>query len=108
MQRGGESHGASVRGVANIGAAERGVRNPADGQDAAARGELVGEEAPVGDLTPGRGAVRGLGAGMRRDDVPEENVLVDAEVGEYAMDDRRGRLGRSAAGEEPLGRERDS
>ena len=45
---------------------------------------------------------------MGRDDVPQENVVGEAELGERALDDRRGRLARPAARELALGRERDS
>ncbi len=44
---------------------------------------------------------------MRGDDVPEEHVLLQAELGEHAMDDGRARLGRARAGELTLRRERD-
>jgi acylphosphatase len=45
---------------------------------------------------------------MRRDDVPEQDVVLEAELAEDAVHDRRRRLGGTTAGELPLGRERDS
>ena len=107
MERGGERGCPAVRGMANVGAAERGVRDPSDGHYAAACGDLVGEDAALGDLTTRRRAIRGLAARMRRDDVPEQDVVFDAELGQDTMNDRRGRLSRPTAGEKPLGGERD-
>src|SRR5262245_56531322 len=45
---------------------------------------------------------------MRRNDVPEEHVVGDAELGQDTMDDRRARLRRTRARQLPLGRERDA
>ena len=70
-------------------------------------GEL-GEERPRrGDLCARRRTIRGLRSRMGRDEVPEQDVVLGAELVEDAVDDRRGRLGRAAAGQLPLGRERD-
>src|SRR5581483_8624131 len=45
---------------------------------------------------------------MCRHDVPEQHVLLDAELREHAVDDRRRRLRRAVAGQLPLGGERDA
>ena len=45
---------------------------------------------------------------MRRDDVPEEDVLDQLELGESTMDDRRRRLCWPCTGELTLRRERDA
>ena len=45
---------------------------------------------------------------MGRHDVPEQHLLVELELGEDAVDDRRRRLGRPGAGELTLGGERDA
>jgi hypothetical protein len=45
---------------------------------------------------------------MCRNHVPEQHVLLEAELGEHAVDDRRRRLRGPAAGELTLGRERDA
>jgi hypothetical protein len=45
---------------------------------------------------------------MRRDDVPEQDVVDELQLGEHPLDDRRRRLGRTRPGELPLGRERDT
>jgi hypothetical protein len=42
---------------------------------------------------------------MRRDDVPEQHVLLDVELSEHAMNDRRRRLGGPGAGNLALRRE---
>jgi len=39
---------------------------------------------------------------MRRDDVPEQDALLEPKLGEDAVDDRRARLGRAAPGQLPL------
>ena len=94
-----------MRRMADVRAAEDAVGHAADGDCAAARGELAQERQPALDLGAGGPAIRGRRARVRRDDVPEEDIVLDAELGEDAVDDRRGRLGRAAAGELPLGRE---
>lgn len=107
MQRGGERRRSSVRGMAHVRPADRCVRHTADRQHAPTDRELVGEDPALGDLTSRRHAVRRRGAGMGGDDVPEQYIALDAELGEDTVDDRRCRLGRPAPGEEALRRERD-
>jgi hypothetical protein len=53
-------------------------------------------------------AVRGLGSRMRRDDIPEQNVLDHPEPGKYPVHDGRTRFSRACASELPLGREGNS
>jgi len=43
---------------------------------------------------------------VRRYDIPEQDVVLEPELGEHAMDDRRRRLGWAGARELTLGRER--
>ena len=45
---------------------------------------------------------------MRRHDVPEQHVVLDPELPQDPVHDRRGRLGGAIAGQLPLGRERES
>ena len=45
---------------------------------------------------------------MRRDEIPEDDVVSEAELGEDPLHDRRACLGGPAPGELPLGREGDS
>ena len=78
---------------------------PADGQEAASPCELVQERAGRHDLRLRGPPVRGRRAGMGRDDVPAEGLQL--QFGERPLDDRRRRLGRAAAGEVTLRRERD-
>ena len=62
------------------------------------------------DLLARRPSVRGRTAGlmrMGRHDVPEQDVLLDPQLGQRAVNDRRRRLRRPAAGEQPLRGERD-
>ncbi len=44
---------------------------------------------------------------MRRHDVPEQHLVLDAELGEHAVHDRRRRLGRAGTRELALGSERN-
>ena len=44
---------------------------------------------------------------MCRDDIPEQDVVLEPELAQNAVNDRRARLGRAATRELPLGRERD-
>src|SRR5215211_8296554 len=45
---------------------------------------------------------------MRRHDIPEEHSVGEAELGEHAVDDGRGRLAGRLPGELPLGGERNA
>src|SRR5438132_7218740 len=92
-------------GVADIRGARDPLGQPADGQDPAAGGELLEERERGSDLGRRRAAVRARRARMSGDDVPAERVQL--ELRQCPLDDRRGRLGRTAARELALGRERD-
>jgi len=83
------------------------MRDTPDCEHAASGGELVGVDAPFGNLASRRGAVRRRRARVRRDDVPEEDIILDAELGQDAVDDCRGRLGGATTGEQALRRERN-
>src|SRR5215471_4240553 len=82
-------------------------RDASDRDRAAPSGDVGEKGCARLDLASGRSAVRGLGPGVRRHDVPEQHLVLDAELGEDAMDDRCGRLGRAGAGQLALGREGD-
>ena len=72
-------------------------------------GELVQERPRSSDLRSVRPAVRrGLARTVRvgGHDVPEQDVFLDPELAEHAMDDRRSRLGRSSACQLTFRRER--
>src|SRR5207237_3067555 len=87
---------------------ERGFRAAADGDDAASSRKLEGERNAGGDLVaPGRPVGR-RGSRVRRDDVPEQDALLEAELGQDAVHDGRARLGRAAARELALGGEREA
>ena len=94
--------------MAYVGAAERGLRDSADGDDAASRGELVGEHTSAEDLFARGRTVRGRGAGVRRNDVPEQDVVGEIELIEHAVDDRRRRFRRTGPRQLPLGSEGDA
>src|SRR5438132_2454392 len=79
---------------------------PADGHDPASEGQFLEEGTRGVDFDAYRAPVRGRRPGMRRDDVPAERL--ELQFREDALDDRRGRFGRAAAGELPLGGERDA
>ena len=59
------------------------------------------------DLGAGRLPVRLRRARMRRDEVPEQDVVLEPELRERPLHDRRGRLRRPAAGQLALGGERN-
>lgn len=90
---------ASARGVADPREPQSALGDAADGDNASSLGERREELDAGGDLSIRRLSVRGRGPRMRRHDVPEEDVVLDPELVEHAVDDRRARLGRSRAGE---------
>src|SRR6266566_6703169 len=91
--------------MANVRCVERGGGETADGDRDPSAGQLVEERSGRLDLGPRRTPVEGLAAGMRRDDVPEQHVVLDAELRKHAVNDRRGRLGRAVPRELALGGE---
>ena len=93
--------------MAHVLAAERGVRDTTDRDDAAPTRELGEERSACFHLRASGPAVVRLGSGMRRHDVPEEDVVLELQVGERLADDRGRRLRRPGAGELALGREGD-
>ena len=94
--------------MADVRSARRRGGNPADREDAAPFGEALDERNAGLDLGAGRATVRGLGAGVGRDRVPAERLLLEAELGEDGADDRRRRLGGAGAGQLALRGERDA
>jgi hypothetical protein len=94
--------------MTDVGRAENGLGKPSYRKDAPPAGELEREGEPGCHFAAPRESIRSLGAGMRRDDIPEQDVLLEPKLRENAVDDRRAGLGRPAAGELPLRRERDS
>src|SRR5262249_23993329 len=87
------------------------LRQPSHGdQGAAARYTLEVPEGDI-DLEARRPPIRIRTSGlvrMCRDDIPEQHVVLDAQLVEDAVDDRRPRLRGAAAGQLPLRRERDA
>src|SRR6266508_4740796 len=96
---------AAVRGVANVRVAQHGLREPTDGNGAASFRELAQEGQAGLDLGAGWPAVRRLRPRMRRHDVPEEDVVFEAELGEDAVDDGCSGLGGPFPGQLALGGE---
>ena len=94
--------------MADIRIAEDKVGQPPHGDHPAVAGELAKERQPGLDLGPRRTAIRGLRAGMGGNDVPEEHLLFDPELGKRAMHDRRRGLGRPGTGQLTLGGEGDA
>src|SRR5437764_8063411 len=93
--------------MADVGRAENGLGDASNRDHPAASRELSRKRDACGDLAaPGR-PVRALGARMRRDDVPEQDALLEAELGQDAVDDRRARFRRADAGQLPFGGEGD-
>src|SRR4051812_24792155 len=93
--------------VTQVRSAERGLRAAADGNYAAASGQLAGERKARLDLGAAGSPVRGRAARMGGDDVPEQHALLELQLRQHAMDDGRARLRGAAAGELALGGERD-
>ncbi len=93
-EAGAEGGRAAVGRVADVRPAEPALGEAADGDQAPAGRELGEKRRRVVDLSAGGRAVRALGPGMRGDEVPEEDVVGDAELVEDAVNDRRCRLGR--------------
>ena len=80
----------------------------ADGDDSAAARHL-GEKRPRRlDLGTRRPAVRSFGTGMRGHDIPEQHIVLDPELAQDSVHDRRRRLARPCACQLLLGRERDA
>src|SRR5438105_3063586 len=100
-----ERRRAAVRGMADVRCAGDLLGEPADGDDPPTGHERGEEAAGVVDLGPGRRPVRARRSGMRRHDVPEQHLLLEPELVQDAVDDRRGRLGRPRPGQLPLGGE---
>jgi hypothetical protein len=87
------------------------MREPTDCDRPAAGGELHEEVHRLQYFGLRGRAVRQRLAGtvgVRRDDVPQQDVVLELELREHAPDDRRRRLGRAGAGELALGRERQA
>jgi hypothetical protein len=87
--------------------AESRFGDAADREHAAALCELTCKRHASLDLVAGRPSIRTLRSRMGRDDVPEQNVVLDIEVRENAVDDRRGRLARAGSRQLAFGCERD-
>ena len=95
--------------MADVASADDRVGQPADGDRPATGRELVEEAHCLEYFGFRRPAVRPRLprlVRMRRHDIPKEDVLLEPELGEHAMDDRGRRLRRALARELALGRER--
>ena len=98
MERGGERGRAAARRMAHVGAAERAVRDAADGDDLPARRELVGEDAALARPRGRVGARFEISVpGCVGTTFQRSTSSLEPELGEDAVDDRRRRLGRPAA-----------
>jgi hypothetical protein len=100
-----------VGGVPDVRSAEHGMSQAPDCDHTPSTGELDEKCPPTVDLDTRRAPIRVRTAGqmrMRRHQVPEKDVLLEAQVGEDAMDDGRGGLAGSATRQLTLGCERDA
>jgi hypothetical protein len=86
---------------------EGSLGHAADGDDAPPLCERTDESKTGGDLGVRRPAVRRRRSRMGRHDVPEEDVVLDRQLPQDPVHDRRRRLRRAAAGELALRGERD-
>ena len=90
---------AAVRGVPDVRRAGHLLREPADGDDAAAARDTFEKRRGSLHLGARRPPIRIRAIGlvrMCRDDVPEQDVVLEPELREHAVDDRRARLRRPA------------
>ncbi len=94
-----------MRRVADVPPTEDVVREAADGNRSPAAAEFLEKRHCLSYFGSSRPAVRRSGPGIRRHDVPEEDVVLDAELGDHTVDDRGRRFRRPLAGQLPLGRE---
>jgi hypothetical protein len=90
----------------NVGRVDCRRCDPPDREPAASVHQLAREWEPGFDLGPRRRAIGISSSRVRRHDIPQQHVLLEAELREHAVHDRRGRLGRPGARQLPLGRER--
>jgi hypothetical protein len=97
-----------VAGMADVRAADNGVRDAADGDRPAPVRESAQKGQPGVDLGSRRATIRARRAGVRRDDVPEQDLLLEAELDEDAVDDGGCRFCRPVPRELPLGGERNA
>lgn len=94
--------------MANVARAERGLRDAADREYTAATGELACEREACFDLCAGRRTIRCRCAGVRRHDIPEQDSVLERQLLENAVHDRRSGFCGPGSGELALGRERDA
>ena len=82
-----------------------------DGDDVPSAGDPLQENRARPDFVPRRWPIRrrlSAAVRMRRNDVPEKRAVLELEVGERAVHDRRAGFARAFARELALGRERDA
>jgi hypothetical protein len=94
--------------MTDVGGSGDSLGEPTDGDNAPAAGQLGQERSRRVDFRCRRRAIRSPRPGVGRDDVPEQGLLVEPELGQHAVDDRRARLGRAGSRELALGREGDA
>src|SRR4051794_17246311 len=95
----------------NIGRSELPLRETPDGNGPAAGGELLQEGSPGADLAAAGSPVGLRPAGMvwvRGHEIPAEDGVLEPELGEDAVDDRRAHLGGPRTGQLTLGGERNA
>src|SRR3954447_19532440 len=96
-----------MAGMADVRRFKNGFRDASDGDHAAPSRKRSCEGEACRNLVPAWRAVRALGARMRRDDIPEEDAVLEPELREHSVDDRGAPLGRPGARQLALGRERN-
>jgi hypothetical protein len=107
MQRLTKGAAAAMRRMADVRRRKRPLRDSADREHATTARELSCKGQAGFDFAARRRAVRDGRARVGRHDVPEQDVCLEIELLERAMDDRRRRLRGSGAGDLALRRERD-
>jgi hypothetical protein len=94
--------------MADVRPAEDSLGEATDADHLPPRGEFSEKRQTCLDLLPGRSTVGRLGAGVGRHDVPEQDLLLETELGEDAVDDRGRRFARRRTRDLPLRRERQA
>ena len=78
--------------MAHIRSVQNRLCKPTDRDHASSTRKLESKRKASRDLAGFRRSVGPRRAGMRRDDVPEQDALLEPELGEDAVDDRRARF----------------
>src|SRR3954452_21957963 len=92
-----------MAGMADVRRFKNGFRDASEGDYAAPSRKRSCEGDSCRNLVPARRAVRAFGARMRRDDVPEEDAVLEPELCEHTVDAARAGFGRAGPFQRAVG-----